>query len=139
MHLAVLADEKDQSITVEHVGAARCRGDAVALRQALLNLVDNAIKYSPDGTTIELRVAATTGGASIEVCDRGPGIAPERSAGLFERFYRASADTAASGMGLGLSISRWAVEACHGQIVCEQRAGGGSTFRITLPVEEVRS
>ncbi len=132
-HLGVLADEKGQSIVFEQRGAAYCRGDRLTLRQALINLVDNAIKYSPEQSVIELRVAATPAGALVEVCDRGPGVASERSGNIFERFYRASADTASSGVGLGLSISKWAVEASHGQLIWESRTGGGSTFRITLP------
>jgi signal transduction histidine kinase len=105
------------------------------LRQALINLVDNAIKYSPAGTDILVRAVdeAAREHVMLEVCDRGPGIAPERSARIFERCYRISAGGDSRGAGLGLSISKWAVEAHHGRLTCERREGGGSVFRIALP------
>jgi heavy metal sensor kinase len=133
-HLGVLAEENNQTIVVEHVGAARSDGDRLMLRQALINLLDNAIKYSPAGSQIHVRVSASQAGATLEVCDTGPGIAPERSARIFDRFYRAPSGADRGGMGLGLSISKWAVEANRGQLSWEGRAGGGSVFRITLPL-----
>jgi heavy metal sensor kinase len=132
-YLSVLADEKNQSISVEHAGVPLCRADRLTLRQALINLVDNAIKYSPAGSAIEVRVAASANGAQIDVCDRGPGIAVEAQAGIFERFYRGSPQPSICGSGLGLSISKWAVEANHGELMWAERPGGGSTFRIELP------
>lgn len=132
-HLSVLAEENGQSIVVEHVGTPRCEGDRLMLRQALINLVDNAIKYSPSNSPIQLRAAASRAGATLEVSDSGPGIAPERRARIFDRFYRAPSGTNRGGAGLGLSIAKWAVEVNHGELSWEENAGGGSTFRIVLP------
>ena len=132
-HLSVLAEENGQSIVVDHVGSPRCEGDRLMLRQALINLVDNAIKYSPADTEILVRVVDSRAAQTLEVSDRGPGIAPERRALIFERCYRVSPESDSRGAGLGLSISKWAVEAHHGQLSWERRAGGGSTFRITVP------
>jgi heavy metal sensor kinase len=133
-HLGVLAEENGQTIAVEQIGQARCRGDRVVLRQALINLVDNAIKYSPAGSCIDIRVGARDGRAIVEVSDRGPGIAADRRSRIFDRFSRGVSDPAAGGAGLGLSISKWAVEASRGELMWEGRDGGGSTFRITLPL-----
>lgn len=133
-HLGVLAEEKRQSMAVEHAARPRCRGDQIALRQALINLVDNAIRYTPAEGGIRLRVAVAAGAAVIEVSDTGPGIPGRDQARLFERFYRGAQGGAAGGSGLGLSIAKWAVEANHGRLGYERTAGGGSLFRITLPL-----
>jgi heavy metal sensor kinase len=132
-HLSVLAEENGQSLVVQHAGTAYCEGDRLMLRQAVINLVDNAIKYSPADSEIQIRVAATGSQASLDVSDNGPGIAPERGARIFDRFYRAANGVNRVGVGLGLSISKWAVEANRGELSWEDKAGGGSIFRITLP------
>jgi heavy metal sensor kinase len=134
--LDVLAEEKRQILTVERQGNPRVTGDRLVLRQALLNLVDNAIKYSPVGGRITVRVAASAEGATLDVSDTGPGIPPELQPRVFDRFYRA--DTSRSrenggGTGLGLSIARWAVEVNGGRLTLESGSGAGTTFRITLP------
>lgn len=138
-HLGVLAEEKRQSLAVEHAARPRCRGDQIALRQALINLVDNAIRYTPAEGGIRLRVAVAADAAVIEVSDTGPGIPARDQARLFERFYRGAQGGAAGGSGLGLSIAKWAVEANHGRLGYERTAGGGSLFRITLPLAPPRS
>ena len=132
-HLSVLAEEKRQSIVVGDLGMACCDGDRLMLRQAVINLVDNAIKYSPVESQIHVRVCASATHASLEVCDNGPGIDPERSARIFDRFYRGAYASDCVGIGLGLSIAKWAVEVNRGELTWEARAGGGSTFRISLP------
>ena len=129
-HLGVLAEEKGQSMTVEHAARPGCRGDRVALRQAVINLVDNAIRYTPPGGAIRLRVAVSAGDAVLEVSDTGPGIPARDQSRLFERFYRGQGG---GGSGLGLSIAKWAVEANHGRLAYERPHGGGSLFRVTLP------
>ncbi len=131
-HLNVLAEEKGQSIVVESSGAPRCEGDRMMLRQALINLVDNAIKYSPSGGHIRVRTSVAATGAALEVIDSGPGIAPERQTRIFDRFYRGAAGDGA-GAGLGLSISKWAVEVNKGRLSWERGTAGGSVFRIVLP------
>jgi signal transduction histidine kinase len=134
--LRVLADEKNQEWTVdiaEHVTAA-C--DASILRLAVTNVMYNAIKYTPNKG--EIRVAARRsplGDAVIEIQDTGPGIAATHRERIFERFYRVddarSRDT--GGVGLGLAIARWAVEANGGRIELESEEGHGTMLRIVLP------
>ena len=132
--LGVLAEEKRQSLTVDLPDAVRCVGDRLVLRQALLNLVENAIKYTPAGGRIGLRAAAAAGQALVEVRDTGPGIPAERRARVFDRFYRGGPQrSGAAGAGLGLAIAKWAVEAHGGELTYEPAEGGGSRFRIRLP------
>ncbi len=132
-HLGVLAEEKQQSLTIERVGHPTCRGDQIVLRQAVINLVDNAIKYTPVGGEIRIRVSESAGAAVLEVIDTGPGIRPGRETRMFDRFDRGGRADEPDGSGLGLSIAKWAVEANLGQLSYEQVNGRGSTFRITLP------
>ncbi len=136
--LCVLAEEKQQSLTVEAGGPSLCVGDRMVLRQALLNLVDNAIKYSPVGGRIAVRVSTSGDGmAVLDVSDTGPGIPVDLRPRVFDRFYRADRSRSrenGGGTGLGLSIARWAVEVNGGQLTLESSDGPGATFRITLPV-----
>ena len=111
------------------------RADEDLLLQLLLNLLDNAIKYTPSGG----RVTAgwSTNGAQVElwVRDTGVGIAPEHLPHIFDRFYRAdkARSRAEGGVGLGLSICRWIAEAHGGSISVESEPGQGSTFTVRLP------
>ena len=141
-HLGVLAEEKEQSLLVLRDGRPACRGDRIVLRQALINLVDNAIKYTPAGGRIQVRVSAANGHAVLEVSDTGPGVSEQHAPYLFDRLYRAAGSAAASsegatdggeGAGLGLAIARWAVEANRGRLSYDPEQGRGSRFRITLP------
>jgi heavy metal sensor kinase len=132
-HLGVLAEDKGQTLVVQRIGHATAVGDRVVLRQAVLNLVDNAIKYAPPASQIEIVVRETAAGVVLDVRDKGPGIAPERRARIFDRYYRAGGADERGGTGLGLSISKWAVEVNRGQLSWEAGPTGGSTFRITLP------
>lgn len=134
-HLGVLAEEKMQSVTVQRSGAPKCVGDRLILRQALINLVDNAIKYSPVGAHIRIQVSESPHGPRIEVSDTGPGIAEETRTRIFDRFYRVgdSDFEDRGGAGLGLSIAKWAVEANGGHLTLEEATSSGSTFRIALP------
>lgn len=128
--LDVLAEEKGQTLVVAQTVQALSVADPVLLRQALTNLVDNAIKYSPDGSRVRVRVWTDDGRCGLDIEDEGPGIAPERRARVFDRFYRDAA-TSGDGSGLGLGIARWAVDAMGGQLTLEH-APAGSLFRITL-------
>jgi signal transduction histidine kinase len=134
-YLGVLAEEKRQSLTVDCNGAPRGLGDRLVLRQSLINLVDNAIKYTPAGGSILIRVSESMAGPTIEVSDSGPGIAPDVRTRIFDRYYRAGKAVVddIGGSGLGLAIAKWAVEANGGQLRLENSKGTGSTFRITLP------
>ena len=132
--LLVLAEEKRQLIEVQ-AEKLLVRADRELLRLALLNLVDNAIRYSPTGSSIRLRVRRTENHAVVEVIDQGPGIAPEHQQKIFERFYRIdkARSRASGGAGLGLSITRWAIERQGGRIELESESGQGSLFRIVMP------
>ena len=130
-HLGVLAEEKSQSLSVEATGAPTAVADRVVLRQALINLVDNAIKFTPAGGAISIRVSGIDGTAMLDVSDTGPGIPDEARERVFDRFYRGDED-AAAGTGLGLSIAKSAVEANGGALTVERSGPQGTTFRITL-------
>jgi heavy metal sensor kinase len=135
--LGVLAEEKEQSVTMHAQGTPLAIGDPIGVRQAVMNLVDNAIKYTPAGGQIAIRVWDTTTSAVLEVSDNGPGIPTEARQRIFDRFYRAdSAGSVGSvgGFGLGLSIAKWSVEASGGQLRLESPDHAGSTFRVTLPL-----
>jgi heavy metal sensor kinase len=136
--LSVLAEEKGQSISVEGTVRPEVLADRAVLRQALLNLVDNAIKFTPPGGRIQMRVSDTPPDAIVEVSDSGPGVPPEGRDRIFERFYRVGEGNTSTGAGLGLSIARGAVEAHGGRLTLEPAAGTGSTFRIAIPRQEGR-
>jgi heavy metal sensor kinase len=133
--LGVLAEEKHQSLAVEVEQPVPVWVDRLVLRQAIINVVDNAIKHSAEKAHIRVVVTEHLRGASLDVIDTGPGIAPQHRERIFDRFYRV--DQARSrergGTGLGLSVARWAVEAHSGRIELESEEGKGSTFRIVLP------
>ncbi|MBI4231142.1 MAG: HAMP domain-containing protein [Planctomycetes bacterium] len=133
-HLGVLAEEKRQALTVEAPRPVPIRADRAILRQAVVNLLHNAIRYSPEGTPIRVSVGD---GAVLEVADRGPGIPPEHLGRIFDRFYRVDAGRSRDegGTGLGLSIARWAVEIHGGTIEVESIVGEGSRFRIRLAAD----
>ena len=131
-HLGVLAEEKGQSLTVDATGAPTAVADRVVLRQALINLVDNAIKFTPAGGAVSIRVSGTDGTATLDVSDTGSGIPDEARDRVFDRFYRGDED-AAAGSGLGLSIAKSAVEANGGELTVARSGPQGTTFRITFP------
>lgn len=135
-HLFVLAEDRNQSIVVDGDASTVARVDPVLLREALVNIVDNAIKYSPPGAAIRIRATSRQQGAhAIEVLDEGPGIDAQHHARIFDRFYRVDEGRSRErgGSGLGLAIARWAVEANGGRIEVESQLGRGSLFRIVLP------
>jgi len=105
------------------------------LRQALVAIIHNAVKYSPPQGSIRVRVGTRNGDALVEIHDSGPGIPPEHRAKVFERFYRVDKARTRDegGSGLGLSIADWSVRAHGGQIELECFQPGGCTFRIRLP------
>jgi two-component system sensor histidine kinase KdpD len=110
--------------------------DYVEIDEVLSNLIENAIKHTPPGTTIELSARAEDGQAIVEVADDGPGIPLESLPQVFDPFVRlAVRGGAKSGMGLGLAVARGLVEAHGGRIAARPRAGGGAVFRFTLPLE----
>ncbi len=136
--LRVLADEKQQELTLRAPIRVHVTGDAALIRLALMNLIHNAIKYTPNGGMITVEVNATDGRAMIEVRDTGPGIPAAHQDRIFDRFYRV--DTSRSreegGVGLGLAIARWAVQANAGHIELASDGTDGSLFRVILPAPD---
>jgi signal transduction histidine kinase len=127
--------EQPVSITLMEVDQVCVIGDADRLKQLILNLVDNAIKYTPPGGDVTLGLSKFNGMAELVVRDTGVGIPAEDLPHIFDRFYRV--DKARSrklgGSGLGLSIARWIAEAHGGDIRVESETGMGSSFIVTLP------
>ena len=130
-HLGVLAEEKGQTLSVDASGTPTAVVDRVVLRQALINLVDNAIKFTPAGGQVSIRVSGSNGIALVDVTDTGPGIPDEARERIFDRFYRAD-EEAGTGTGLGLSIAKGAVEANGGDLKVAYSGPDGTMFRITL-------
>ncbi len=132
----VLADEKGQRLYIEGDEATWIQGDRGILRQILINLLDNAIKYSPAGGCIWVRVVSTNvQTVSVEVQDSGPGISSQHRDRIFDRFYRVDEGRSreAGGAGLGLALAKWGAEAHGGRLELLCPPGGGSIFRLSLP------
>jgi len=134
--LEVLAEEKEQTLRATGDASIRVRGNADMLKRAFVNLIDNAIKYSPQQGHISLDILRIDAGlAAVEIRDQGSGIAKEHQSKVFERFYRADAGRSreAGGAGLGLAIAERVVRLHGGRIELESEPGRGSTFRVVLP------
>ncbi len=138
---ALVMAEGRVRVHLGHEDQAQVMGDADRLRQLLLNLVENAIKYTPPGGEVTLSLAREPGWVRVTVADTGIGIAPEDLPHIFERFYRAdkARSRAMGGTGLGLSIAQWIAEAHGGQITVESRVGEGSVFTLWLPDRKVET
>ena len=134
--MRLLAEDKNVGLLCEAEQTVRVEGDRARLKQVIVNLVDNAIKYTHSGGLVGVKVFTSNGHAVIEVNDNGVGIPPEAAPHIFERFYRV--DKARSrqmgGAGLGLSITKAIVTAHGGQVRVESVEGKGSRFLIELPV-----
>jgi heavy metal sensor kinase len=133
-----LAEAKGLRLESAPPAAVRVRGDPGRLRQVFYNLLDNAIKYTPAGGAVEVRVEGRPGGAAASVRDSGPGIPAEHLPRVFERFYRVdkARTRAEGGTGLGLSIARSIVAAHGGQIDLQSTPGRGTVCTVTLPAGE---
>jgi heavy metal sensor kinase len=132
----LLAERKGIAINLRTLSPITIVGDRGRLRQLFLNLVDNAIKYTPDGGSVSLALERHDGTAVFEVSDTGVGIPDEDQGKIFDRFYRV--DKARSrelgGSGLGLSIAKWIAELHRGTITVTSTPRKGSTFTVTLPI-----
>lgn len=107
--------------------------DSVLLERVLANLIENACKYTPAGTSIDISAHSVSGHVVINVDDHGPGLPPGKEESIFEKFERGNKESATPGVGLGLAICRAIVQAHGGKIEGSNRAGGGARFTITLP------
>jgi two-component system sensor histidine kinase/response regulator len=109
-------------------------GDASSLSEVFVNIIGNAIKYSPDGTKVSVKTARQGDAILVSVKDSGVGISPEDLPHIFEGFYRGKSGQAAAGHGIGLAVSRQIVDAHCGSITLDSELGKGTTFVVGLPV-----
>lgn len=132
--LSLVAEEKQQKLQADCPDHLLAVFDPALLRLALMNLTQNAIRYSSSGKTIKLRAFSDQGRVVVEVADEGPGIAAEHHQKIFQRFYRVdkARSRADGGVGLGLAIVKWAVERMGGTVRLDSEIGRGSVFRILL-------
>jgi signal transduction histidine kinase len=132
-----LAREKNIELSVDASSECLVRGDPALLRRMILNLLDNAIKYTAEGGRVEIACRLTNTGFEVDVTDTGPGIAPELQSRIFERFFRADPARSRSGReggaGLGLSIALWIAEAHNGRLELVRSDATGSHFAVYLP------
>jgi len=138
--VGVLAEEKNQRIQIQGTEDFIVKADRLFLRQAIVNVLHNAVKYSPPDSTIEIRLSkpcepGEERWALLEVSDEGPGIREQDRAKIFDRFYRVDEGRSRDegGAGLGLAIAKWAVQANGGDIEVKPGIVRGSTFSIKMP------
>jgi signal transduction histidine kinase len=135
----ILGEDAGLQVSLTAIEGATVMGDAARLRRLFLNLVTNAIKYTPRGGRVELSLSQRMGGEiALTVRDSGIGISAADLPHVFDRFWRAdrarSRASERGGFGLGLSISQWIAQAHGGRITVQSRLGRGSVFTVTLPL-----
>lgn len=130
---APAAIERDIDLGLEENGPVTVVSDGTMLREMIVNLVDNALRYSKPGGSVTVRLAASDGEAELTVSDTGPGIPPEERKHVFERFYRIAGATE-EGSGLGLAIVREVVENAGGSVTLSDAATGGLKVEVRLPL-----
>jgi signal transduction histidine kinase len=128
-----VAEQKNMRVNLDIPGPVAMDGDPVRLGQALSNLVDNALKYTPEGGTVTVGAAAHPGAVTVTVTDNGPGVpAAERDA-VWRRLYRGDASRSQRGWGLGLTLVRAVAEAHGGSVSVGDAPGGGARFQMRFP------
>jgi signal transduction histidine kinase len=138
-HMSLLADEKAILVTCNAAAPVWVTGDAMRLKQVIVNLVDNAIKYTSEGGRIEVTLQAQDEQAVLSVADTGIGVPAESLPFVFDRFYRAdkARSRESGGTGLGLAIVKAICTAHNGVVSVESSETKGSTFRVQLPLLHV--
>ncbi|MEW6321926.1 MAG: ATP-binding protein [Acidobacteriota bacterium] len=131
--LAILAEERDVRLTVRAPRPTFAWVDASMIRQAVINVVDNAIKFTAPGGAVEVHVSMADGAPVIVVDDEGPGIPENEQAKVLERFYRIGGDRSAPGAGLGLAIAHRALTANDARLTIGTSPGGGARLTMVLP------
>jgi two-component system OmpR family sensor kinase len=135
----VLASTQDVSIDRATIRSAALTGDEDLIRRLMVNLLDNAIRYTSPRSTVRIELTTVAGGYALSVSDHGPGIPAAAQPHIFERFYRA--DTARTprgadgGAGLGLALARWIAEVHGGHLTLAQSSAAGTTFTVFLPAQ----
>ena len=132
--LQVLAEERSQAFELACEAPVWVDADLTLVRQALLNVIHNAIEHCPAGTRIRLETAQSAGDGLVRVIDDGPGIAPSEQSRAFERFHRGAATGHRRGLGLGLSIAQAILRSQGGRIHLHSVPGEGSCFTLVLPL-----
>lgn len=129
------AEEKQVQLLLDAAAPVQVTGDADRLREVIDNLLDNALRYAPPRSAVNVAVGEDRGGVRVSVQDAGPGLSPEDQARVFERFYRAdgSRARASGGLGLGLAIANAIAQAHHGRLSVQSAPGRGATFALHLP------
>ena len=134
--MKVLA-EKKVNLKLVTFDQATVNGDRDRIKQVFINLISNAISYTPKNGRVEVKLEKTDDLAIVSVSDNGPGISEEDLKHIFERFYRGDKSrkhTESSGFGLGLSIAKWITEKLDGQIEVQSILGEGTTFTVKFPL-----
>jgi signal transduction histidine kinase len=134
--MRLLAEDRNISLGCQSNGAVTVEGDRARIKQVVVNLLDNAIKYTPEGGAVDVSIGTDTDQAVMRVEDNGIGIPEEARSHLFERFYRVDKARARQmgGAGLGLAIVKSIITAHGGQVTVESVEGRGSCFQVQLPL-----
>jgi signal transduction histidine kinase len=127
-----VAEERKIAVAVELPVPVEVDADAVRLGQAVNNLLDNALKYTPEGGRVTLSASAESGAAVLTVADNGPGVPQAEREAIFRRLYRGDASRSQRGLGLGLSLVKAIVESHGGTVAVDEAPGGGARFRVFL-------
>jgi signal transduction histidine kinase len=131
-----VAEAKSVTLAIDVADALPVLGDSTRLRQAIANLVDNAVKYTPGGGQVSVSATADGTEAVVTVKDTGPGIPDAEQPRVWERLYRGDASRSERGLGLGLSLVRVVVDAHEGRVTLANRPEGGAVFEMRLPRED---